>query len=284
VADHPAILLTARALRVLTWNLYHGRDRAPERRLHTWRSRLLRTTEQGTEFAQVNRSLFEEFAVLINSWEWDVALLQEAPPRWLVPLGARCGASAVLALTSRNSLAPLRTGIAKLSPDLIASNEGGSNMVLVRGPAKILEVERVTLTRRPERRRMLLTRVGLSGGAVCTVACLHLSVPETRHGADEVLFAAVRAAAFAGGDPLVLGGDLNLRPSEEPEVFEQLNHRFGLAAPTGPRSIDHLLARGLEVLDPPHALPAAARQVPGPGGLRLQLSDHAPVIASFGMR
>ena len=35
-------------------------------------------------------------------------------------------------LTSRNWLAPLRTLLARSNPDLIASNEGGSNLTLVR--------------------------------------------------------------------------------------------------------------------------------------------------------
>ncbi|MBA2793300.1 MAG: endonuclease/exonuclease/phosphatase family protein, partial [Thermoleophilaceae bacterium] len=266
------------------WNLYHGRDRAPERGLHTWRSRLLRTTERGARYAQVNRPLLAEFATLIDSWEWDVALLQEAPPPWLAPLARRCGASGALALTSRNTLAPLRAAFAALNPDLIASNEGGSNIVLVRAPRRIVALERLTLAHRPERRRLLLARVDLGEGARCAVACVHLSVPETGQGAGEVLVAAERAVGFAGGDPLVLGGDLNLRPSEEPAAFAELERRYGLERPTAPRSIDHVLARGLDVLEAPRALPAAARQAPGPHGLALQLSDHAPVIASFGMR
>ena len=252
--------------------------------MHTWRSRLLRTTERGTTHAQVNRPLFEEFATLVSSWEWDVALLQEAPPRWLAPLARRCAASGTLALTSRNFLAPVRASLAELNPDLIASNEGGSNMVLVRSPGLIVALERLTVARRPERRRMLLTRVDLGEGLCCAVACLHLSVPETGQGAGEVVFAAQRAIAFAGEDPLVLGGDLNLRPAEEPAAFAELERRFGLVPPTAPRSIDHVLARAMDVLEAPRALPAAARQVPGPAGLALRLSDHAPVIASFGMR
>ena len=41
--------------------------------------------------------------------EWDVALLQECPPRFAAPLAARLRApSAHRVLTSRNSLGPLR--------------------------------------------------------------------------------------------------------------------------------------------------------------------------------
>ncbi len=272
------------ALRVLTWNLYHGRDRAPERFLHTWRSRLLGVTERGERFAQVNRPLLDRFAGLLDSWGWDLALLQEAPPRWLAPLGTRCRAGGALALTSRNTLAPLRAALADLNPDLIASNEGGSNMVLVRTPGRIEAVERRTLALRPERRQMLLARVRLAGGATCAVARVHLSVPETGHSAAEALRAAEGASVCAGSAPLILGGDLNLRPAEKPEAFATLEQRYGLASPTAPRAIDHLLASGLDVQKPPRTMPAAARCVPGPGGLLLRLSDHAPVIATLRMR
>ena len=58
---------------------------------------------------------------------------------------------------------------------------------------------------------------------------MHLSVPSTGQGPAEVLRAAELAVAFAGPDPLILGGDLNLRPSSTRRVFEELERRFGLA-------------------------------------------------------
>lgn len=271
-------------MKALAWNLYHGRDHAPDRALHTWRSRILRLTERGETHAQVNRPLFEEFAGLIDSWDWDVALLQEAPPRWLAPLGARTRSNGALALTSRNFLAPLRAAAAQLNPDLIASNEGGSNMVLVRAPGQILDADRVTLATRPERRRMLLARVEPAPGRRLAVGCVHLSVPATGRGRAEVVQAAEHAVAFAAGDPLILGGDLNLRPAQEPEAFAELRERFGLSSPTAPRAIDHVLARGLDLAEQPRSLPAHAREVAEPDGLRVRLSDHAPVTSAFGMR
>ena len=69
-------------MRVLSWNLYHGRDFPPEPALFTLRSRLLGTTERGATHVQVNRPLLDEFARVLDGLEWDVALLQEAPPRW----------------------------------------------------------------------------------------------------------------------------------------------------------------------------------------------------------
>ncbi|HYP48667.1 MAG TPA: hypothetical protein VEQ61_08540, partial [Thermoleophilaceae bacterium] len=66
--------------------------------------------------------------------------------------------------------------------------------------------------------------------------------------------------------------------------FEVLRRDLGLGEPTAPDAIDHLLVRGLEVLEAPRRLAAEEREVAGPDGLSLRLSDHAPVIARFGMR
>ena len=267
----------------MTWNLYHGRDHPPERALLTWRSRLLRRAELGRTHAQVNHPLLGAFSEVLAGWEWNVALLQEVPPRWLAPLCRACGAGGAGSLTSRNLFPSLRAALAEWNPDLIASNEGGSNVVLARPPLRIADVERVTLAKRPERRRMLLARVEGPGGRLA-VANMHLSASSTGRGSAEVLEAARRATAFADGDPLVFGGDLNLRPAREPAAFEALRERFELTRPTSPQAIDHLLARGFLPLEAPRALPPEAREVEGPAGLRVRLSDHAPVTASFGVR
>jgi endonuclease/exonuclease/phosphatase family metal-dependent hydrolase len=252
--------------------------------LFTWRSRLFRRTERNATHVQVNRPLRREFATVLDGLEWDVALLQEAPPRWLAALTRAAGAEGQLVLTSRNGLGRVRRWAADLNPDLIASNEGGSNMVLVRAPGRIGPVRRLELARRPERRALLLARVELPAGGSLAVACMHLSVDSTGQGPDEVVRAAEAAVAFAGDGPLVFGGDLNLRPSRQPEAFATLEQRFGLAAATAPAAIDHLLVRGLDVADPPRALPPSARELPAEPGRALQLSDHAPVVARFEMR
>ena len=59
---------------------------------------------------------------------------------------------------------------------------------------------------------------------------------------------------WSGPDPLVFGGDLNLRPARDPEPFAELRERFGLGEPTAPHAIDHLLARGLRVVERPRRL------------------------------
>ena len=270
-------------LRALTWNLYHGRDRPPDPALFTWRSRVLRVSERNDSHAQVNRDLFAAYAGVLTAADWDVALLQECPPRWAGPLAKATGAAAHRVLTSRNSLAPLRTALARLNPDLIASNEGGSNLTLIRGD--ILDGHEFVLEPgpHPERRMLALTRARPTAfDAELCVANLHGSAgPALRHLAErEVLVAARTALDWAGDTPLLLGGDLNLRPSES-AVFERLESELGLVAPTAPNSLDHLLAVGLEPVEPAAAWPPARREVASPAGA-IRLSDHAPVGAAFG--
>ncbi len=279
MASHSGILI-----RLLTWNLCHGRDAPPNPALLSWRSRLTRRPERDATHVQVNVPLRRQFAARLAGWEWDVALLQEAPPRWLADLERATGAAGRLVLTSRNWLAPLRATLAEWNPDLIASNEGGSNMVLVRPPGRLVESAAVRLALWPERRKLLLTRVELADGRSLAVACTHLSVSSTRRGAGEALRAAELAIEWAAGDPLVLGGDLNLRPAREPEAFASLAERHRLAPATGPKALDHLLGRGVEVVDPPTPLRAVEREVPGPGDRAIRLSDHAPVVAAFRVR
>ncbi len=264
-------------MRAITWNLFHGRDAPPDRSLATWRSRLLRVSERNETHLQVNRNLLPEFSKTLTGLEWDVALLQECRPRWSKALAAATGSEYHRVLTSRNSLPWLRNACTAISPDLIASGEGGSNLILVRTKGENGRItdrrELILEARRPERRMMAYCE---TGSGLC-IANLHttnempeLSIPELR-------LAAETASTWAGERPLILGGDLNLRPAEHPEIFEELKEKLGLAPPTGPRSIDHLMVRGMEVTDPPRALAAAQREVPE-RGLVIRLSDHAPVV------
>ena len=232
-------------MRVLSWNLYHGRALIP-----------------------AHRPLLDEFAAALDGFAWDVALLQEAPPRWFRELCRRTRSNGVRVLTSRNWLPPLQGRLADLAPDLIKSWEGGSNQILVRAPGRVTEHRRLALAWRPEQRRMQWAR--LESG-VC-IANLHASAGLPGRAATEVLLAAQAAIDWSGSDPLVFGGDFNLRPARQPEPFAELRERFGLGEPTGPRAIDHLLVRGLRVVSPPRQLEPDARN---------GLSDHAPVLAEF---
>ena len=275
-------------VRVLTWNLFHGRDRAPDPALHTWRSRLFRVTERGETHAQVNRDLFKRFTELLGGSSWDIALLQECPPRWAGALAGDCQAEPHLVLTSRNLPPPLphlQGWIARVSPDLIASWEGGSNLTLIRGieaAGPIVERRRsFTLARSPETRRMTFTR--LTSG-VC-IANLHASGARTA-AEREVGEAAGVALGWAEGSPLILGGDLNLRPETSPALYAELAELGFVGSPLA-GSIDQLLGHRLELLEPPEAWPAAARELPDPtareqsDALPIRLSDHAPVQARF---
>jgi len=275
----------------VSWNLFHGRDFPPDPALFTWRSRLLRIEERNETHAQVNRDLAGEFSRALAAAEWDVALLQECPPRFAALLAEACGAEAHRVLTSRNSLGALRSFVARRNPDLIASGEGGSNLTLVRpfrcafsphnrekAHRKSEVVERRELeihSGRPERRAMAFTRIAIGEAQLC-VANLHATNDRPELATADVLRAAEAAVEWAGGSPLLFGGDLNLRPRSDTDAFAQLRDRFGLVGSTGPNAIDHLLHRDLEVVEPPAAWPPERRELPH-DGLRIRLSDHAPV-------
>jgi endonuclease/exonuclease/phosphatase family metal-dependent hydrolase len=205
------------ALRVLTWNLFHGRSK-PETR-HT---------------------LLAEFAAMLAGWAWDVALLQEVPPWWPVDLARASRASMRMALTSRNVLPGLQRAIAERRPDLLKSWAGGSNAILVRGQA-IREHRIRRLRRLPERR----VAHGVLLGDGTWVTNLHGQAHlESRAQADLDL-AADATTIWAAGAPTVLGGDLNLRG--EPTAFGY-GHLAG-------HVVDHVLGRGLTVVEHGRTLP-----------------------------
>lgn len=123
------------SIRVLTWNLFHGRSVPP-----------------------AGRSLLAEFAARLAEWDWDVALLQEVPPWWPPLLAATTDAEQRTVLTSRNAALPLRRALAERWPDAIKSNGGGANAVLSR--VGIEEHHALTLRRWPESRVAQLVSVG----------------------------------------------------------------------------------------------------------------------------
>jgi endonuclease/exonuclease/phosphatase family metal-dependent hydrolase len=207
-------------VRVLIWNLFHGRS-----------------------LPGAGRDLEHEFATLIAGWDWDVALLQEVPPWWPPSLARAAGAEERTALTSRNALLPLRRAAARRWPDLMRSNGGGANAILARAP--IAAHRAVRLRRLPERRILQVARLG---DEVC-VANLHAStVPLLAR--EELARAFALALDWAADAPLVFGGDLNLRDPQAPRP--EIAH---VAA----RDVDHLFVRGLgaegEVVRPERTLP-----------------------------
>ena len=165
------------AVRVLTWNLFHGRTVPPS-----------------------GRSQLAEFAALLSGWAWDAALLQEVPPWWAAALAQACGADVRRVLTSRNFLPTARRALSARNPDFLGANGGGCNAILVRG--RILDHRAHRLTWWPERRWAHAVR--LEDGWVVNV---HAST----HRSAWALRDTLRAFAWAPRPLLVFGGDLNLR-------------------------------------------------------------------------
>ena len=215
------------ALRILTWNLFHGRSK-PE----------------------TPHSLLPEFTAMLAGWEWDVALLQEVLPWWPGELARASGASMRMALTSRNVLPALQRRIGEPRPDLIKSWAGGSNAILVRGQAiREHRIRRLRLL--PERR--VAHGVLLEDGT--WVTNLHAQVHGAAGAQADLDLAADATTLWAAGAPTVLGGDLNLHGSPTAFGYAHLGGRY----------VDHVLGRGLAVVERARAMPH------GP------LSDHAPV-------
>jgi endonuclease/exonuclease/phosphatase family metal-dependent hydrolase len=217
-------------MRVLTWNLFHGRSQPP-----------------------AGRDLQAQFAAALAGWDWDVALLQEVPPWWGPALASACDAEQRTARTARNWLLFARRIIARRWPDLIKSNGGGANVILVRraAGAPITDHRSVVLRRWPERR--VCHGVGLDGGPWC--ANLHAQVHSPERARADIARAAAATLAWSGGGPALLGGDFNVRkPSAD--GFDRL----------GGHNVDHVLGHGVRALGAPESPER------GP------LSDHAPVI------
>jgi endonuclease/exonuclease/phosphatase family metal-dependent hydrolase len=216
---------------VLTWNLFHGRAVPP-----------------------AGRSLQDEFATALPRWDWDVALLQEAPPWWPPLLAAEYD----VALTSRNALLPLRRALAEHWPDLMRSGGGSANAILVRGAQRITARARRRLRVWPERR--VVHAVRLEPGGVW-VANLHAQVHSEASARSDAEEAATAVRRWAGDDaPVVLGGDFNVRRPGAP----------GFTA-AGGHGVDHVLVRHL------HATGRAEVLDRGP------LSDHAPVLVELAL-
>jgi endonuclease/exonuclease/phosphatase family metal-dependent hydrolase len=223
--------LGAVQLRVLTWNLYHGRSIPPS-----------------------GRYLFDEFAAALAGWEWDVALLQEVPPWWAAQFAERLRCEQSSVLTSRNALLPVRRFAAMRWPDLMRSGGGGANAILARVD-RIVQPRSVRLCRRPERR--------MAHGVELAYGVWIVNLHATAHDADaarrDLAVAADAAQVWAGGLPLIIGGDFNLgRPAVE-----------GMQR-VASSDVDHvLIGPRLTVAEEPRTLD------------RGTLSDHLPLIVTL---
>jgi endonuclease/exonuclease/phosphatase family metal-dependent hydrolase len=198
------------SLRVLTWNLFHGRAVPPR-----------------------DEDLFDAFASRLSSWSWDVALLQEVPPWWPASLARVCAAEARCALTSRNALPPLRRVVASRRPELLKANGGGCNALLVRGLGGVRAYARARLRVWPERRVVHAVSVRVGGEAIW-FANVHASTHPPRARRD-LAVACASALRWAGDARLVLGGDFNVVGDPRLPGFVHV----------GASHVDHVLARGL---------------------------------------
>ena len=264
-------------IKLLSWNIFHGRDFPPNPGLSSRRSKLLGLSQADETHIQVNRDLLAEFTSVLAEASWDVAMLQECPPRWRRPLAAACGAEVDQVLTSRNSLGFVRTALARRNPDLMGSWEGGSNLTLVRPSAgRIIQSRPLVLNRgRPERRTLIFTR--LSSG-IC-IANFHASTVG-RLATREISEAARRTRLWAGRDRLVLAGDFNLRPQYHEEFFASLADNHDLGGPTDPDSLDHILIADQYRGEPTVTWPPGDHEV-NQGRLKIRLSDHFAVEATI---
>ena len=219
---------------------------------------------------------------LLAGAEWDVALLQECPPRFAEPLAAACGGrgapGADLAQRARRRCAACWRGS---NPDLMASGEGGSNLTLVRVPGRLGGIaerrEMAIHEGEPERRAMALGPHRLR----------RLRRQPARDQRPAAAGRRGRAAGGAGGDRVgrrraaVFGGDLNLRPAEQPAGLRAAaGASSACAPPTAPEAIDQCSAAASRCSSRrPHGR-RERRELPL-DGRALRLSDHAPVEARF---
>jgi len=195
------------SLRVLTWNLFHGRAVPPR-----------------------DEDLFDAFAMRLAGWRWDVALLQEVPPWWPVSLARACGADVRFALTSRNALLWLRQRVASRRPELLKANGGGGNTILVRGLGGVVAHARRRLCVWPERRVVHAVQVGDG----LWFANVHAST-HPPHARRDLAVACATALRWAGDAPLVFGGDCNVVRAPHLPGFTH----------AGSSHVDHVFTRGL---------------------------------------
>jgi len=292
-------------IRILTWNLFHGRDGLPglgPTPRSTW---LRRPVEDGVH-VHLNRKLTAQMAARIRAWAPDVCALQEVSRRGAREVAELTGMAAVWAATGPLiGPARLRDALAERNPDLWRTHESNVNAVLVAPrlalvpgtrasvrlnpprtilrDARELRLTRGELTRWiPEPRRVVLARVRLPGGVELVAGSVHCH--NARHPdvtGREIGRAAAAVRAAAGDGPAVMAGDLNA-PLSHPALAALAADGWEGAGPGGGIGIDRIVHRGLETVEAPHRLDAGQREVDVAWGgrtRRLRLSDHDPVVA-----
>ena len=295
------------SIRVVTWNLFHGRDGLPglgATRRSTW----LRRPEDDGVHLHLNRKLTDLMAERLATWSPDICALQEVPTAGIRRIAEITGMHPVWTTTGP-LVGPvrMRDALAAYNPDLWRTHEGNANVILV-GPrmalvegsqrvvrlnpvrtilrtARRLGLERGELLRYlPEPRRLVLVRMVAPGGAQIVVGCTHCH--NARHPevvGMEIARAAEAVHAAAAGAAAVLAGDLNAPPSH-PAMAALTAKGWDGAQPGGGMGIDRIVHRGMEVTGAVRRLAPTEREVgvTWRGVTRLvRLSDHDPVVADL---
>jgi endonuclease/exonuclease/phosphatase family metal-dependent hydrolase len=258
------------ALLVRSWNLFHGNTQPPGRRAYV-----------------------EEMVRLASADRPDVLCLQEVPAWALSRLAAWSGLAARTTRTMRPLLGvELGRRLTALNPGLLRSAfDGQGNAILLAAELEILEELELRLNPLPvvweegrklglglgrrvawarERRVCQALRVRADDGKIFVIANLHAtsSPGDARLPDVEVVRAAELAVGMAAGDePVIVGGDLNVRPGRSTALARLA--AMGFSAP-GP-GIDLVIVRGAAVRAVT-VWPDERRRLDGQ-----LLSDHAPV-------
>jgi endonuclease/exonuclease/phosphatase (EEP) superfamily protein YafD len=224
-----------------------------------------------------------------------IVLLQELPVAALRRLERWTGYRAFGAVAARPRLpAELAYRMTERYPQLRSAVEGQANAILVaphlvaRDHTELVlnprrfrqrESERMGLPIEArlawgrERRVVQAVRVRLDDSRSLVVANLHATNyrPDHRLADVELLRAASFADSAAAPDESVaLGGDFNVTVVSSPTLRQLSTSEWGFSA-AGP-GVDHLLIRGLAVVEPEARWPPERRRHEG-----VLLSDHAPV-------
>ena len=184
------------AVRVLTWNLYHGRS----------------PTAVGALAAERVRRR-------ARGWAWDVALLQEVPPWWPPMLARAAARSSARGSPRATGCCRLRRAVSARNPDVLKSGGGGGERD-PRARPRSSSTARCGCGGVPEGRvgaRRAGSRTRLGGQR--PLAEPARGARARRHASDAI----ARGPQLGRGDaPLILGGDVNLkRPPELPGLVRR---------------------------------------------------------------
>ena len=215
------------------------------------------STERNATHLQVNRDLLRRVRRGLSAPRGGTSRSSRSarragPRRW----PRACGAEVHRSLTSRNWLASVRGPLARRNPDLIGSWGGRLEPDPGRGRALAAGLR--------ERRELVLAPpAGAAQGGLhparpgLCVANLHASGPDHARRAPTSAAPPRPPSPGPATTPLILGR--RLQPPPEQTATSPRARRA--VRPRGhrprPDSIDHLLSRGLEIVEPARAWPAA---------------------------